>query len=275
MSFSVATNLSSLNSQSQLDRTSMGLEKAIARLTSGLRINTAADDAAGMAIANRHKLDYSALQVGIRSANDGISKLQIEDGAMTNIMQLLDRGLALAAQAASDTFIGDRAILDVEFQEVLAEIDRTATAAGLETSGSALAARQIYVGNTQISTADSTTYITVTLSDSVDASGLGVAGENVLDTSGAASALTAIQGAVSELGTVQGRVGAAMTRLQFAISQAQTLSVNVAASESRIRDANMAEEASNLTKYSILTQSGLAALAQANQAPGAVLSLLG
>jgi flagellin len=275
MSFSVATNLASLNSQSQLDRTSLGLEKAIARLTSGLRINTAADDAAGMAIANRHKLDYSALQVGIRSANDGISRLQIEDGAMSNIMQLLDRGLSLAAQAASDTFIGDRAILDVEFQEVLAEIDRTAAAAGLETSGSSLSARQIYVGNTQINTSDSTTYITVTLTDSVDTSGLGVSGENVLDTSGAASALTAIQGAVSELGTVQGRVGAAMTRLQFAISQAQTLSVNVAASESRIRDANMAEEASNLTKYSILTQSGLAALAQANQAPGAVLTLLG
>jgi flagellin len=108
----------------------------------------------------------------------------------------------------------------------------------------------------------------------VDSSGLSVAGNNVLDTSAAATSVTAIQDAVSTLGTVQGQVGAAMTRLQFAISQAQTLGVNVAASESRIRDANMAEEASNLTKYSILTQSGLAALAQANQAPGAVLRLL-
>ena len=275
MSFSVATNLASLSSQSQLDRTSFGLEKAIARLTSGLRINTAADDAAGMAIANRHKLDYSALQVGIRSANDGISRLQIEDGAMSNIMQLLDRGLTLAAQSASDTFIGDRAILDVEFQEILAEIDRTAAAAGLETSGSSLSARQVFVGNTQINTASGTSYVTINLTESVDASGLGVAGESVVSASGAAAAISAIQSAVSELGTVQGQVGAAMTRLQFAISQAQTLSVNVAASESRIRDANMAEEASNLTKYSILTQSGLAALAQANQAPGAVLALLG
>jgi flagellin len=275
MSFSVATNLASLNSQSQLDRTSMGLEKAIARLTSGLRINTAADDAAGMAIANRHKLDYSALRVGMQAANDGISRLQIEDGAMSNIMQLLDRGLTLAAQAASDTFIGDRAILDVEFQEILAEIDRTAAAAGLETGGSSIASRQVFVGNTQISTAATTTYITVTLSAAVDSSGLGVSGENVQDASGADAAITAIQGAVSALGTVQGQVGAAMTRLQFAISQAQTLSVNVAAAESRLRDANMAEEASNLTKYSILTQSGLAALAQANQAPGAVLALLG
>jgi flagellin len=274
MSFSVATNLASLNSQSLLDRTSLSLEKAIARLTSGLRVNTAADDAAGMAIANRHKLDYSALQVGIRSANDGISRLQIEDGAMSNIMQLLDRGITLAAQSASDTFIGDRAILDVEFQEILAEIDRTAAAAGLETGSASLGARQVFVGNTQINTAATTTYITITLGAAVDSTGLAVAGEDVTTAATADTALTAIQAAVSALGTVQGIVGAGMTRLQFAISQAQTLSVNVAASESRIRDANMAEEASNLTKYSILTQSGLAALAQANQAPGAVLALL-
>jgi flagellin len=193
---------------------------------------------------------------------------------MSNIMQLLDRGLTLAAQAASDTFLGDRAILDVEFQEVLAEIDRTAAAAGLETSGSALTSRQIFIGNTQINTDASASYVTISLTGSVDSSGLSVAGNNVLDTSAAATSVTAIQDAVSTLGTVQGQVGAAMTRLQFAISQAQTLGVNVAASESRIRDANMAEEASNLTKYSILTQSGLAALAQANQAPGAVLRLL-
>src|ERR1043165_3833037 len=121
MSFSVVTNLASLNSQSQLNKTSASLDKAIQRLTSGLRINTAADDAAGMAIANRHKLDYSGLQTGIRSANDAISKLQIEDGAMTNIASLLDRALTLSAQAASDTFLGDRDILQTELDAVLAE----------------------------------------------------------------------------------------------------------------------------------------------------------
>jgi hypothetical protein len=139
-----------LNAQAQLGKTGMSLDKAIGRLTSGLRINTAADDAAGMAIANRHKLDYSGLQTGIRSANDAISKLQIEDGAMNNISLLLDRAVTLGAQAASSTFLGSRTTLDTEFQSVLSEITRQATAAGLETGSVNLNARSIFVGNTQI-----------------------------------------------------------------------------------------------------------------------------
>ena len=104
MSFSVITNLSSMNAQSQLEKTSMGLQQTLGRLTSGLRINSSADDAAGLAVANRHRLDRTALDVGVRSANDAISKLQIEDGAMNNIAALIDRALTLAAQASSDTF---------------------------------------------------------------------------------------------------------------------------------------------------------------------------
>ena len=112
MSFSVVTNLPSLNAQSQLVNTNQGLQRTLARLSSGLRINSAADDAAGLAIANRHRLDNTGLKVGIRSANDAISKLQIEDGALNNISSLLDRALTLAAQSASDTFTGSRTTLD-------------------------------------------------------------------------------------------------------------------------------------------------------------------
>src|SRR5215470_14958341 len=133
MSFSVVTNISALNGQVQLDKTDMGLQTTLARLTSGLRINSAADDAAGLAIANRFRMDNAGLQVGIRAANDAISRLQIEDGAMSNISSLMDRALTLAAQAASSTFLGSRATMDEEFQSVLAEINRTAEAAGLET----------------------------------------------------------------------------------------------------------------------------------------------
>ena len=181
MSFSVVTNLASLNAQAQLGKTGMSLDKAIGRLTSGLRINTAADDAAGMAIANRHKLDYSGLQTGIRSANDAISKLQIEDGAMSNIASLLDRALTLSAQAASDTFLGDRDILQTELDAVVAEIDRTAKAAGVDASGAAIADQKVFVGNTQILDDDDTvTYVTIdALAAGVDASGLAVAGLDI------------------------------------------------------------------------------------------------
>ena len=274
MSFSVVTNLSSIQAQSTLDSTQMGLQRTLARLTSGLRINSAADDAAGLAVANRHKLDNTGLSIGIRSANDAISKLQIEDGAINNIASLLDRALTLASQSASDTFTGSRATLDSEFQSVLSEITRNAQAAGIETGNTNLNARSVFVGNTQTSTSASVTYVSFALTTAVDAQGLGVSTQNITSQANANTSITNIQTAIGTLGTVQGRVGAAMNRLTFAVSQAQTMSVSVRASESRIRDANIAEEAASLTKFNILTQSGLAALAQANQSSQSVLQLL-
>src|SRR5205085_6527384 len=207
-------------------------------------------------------------------ANDGISRLQIEDGAMSNISSLLDRALTLSAQAASSTFLGSRTTLDDEFQSVLSEINRTAASAGLETGNTNLNARSVFVGNTQVATSNSVTYISFALTTAVDSEGLGVSTQNITSQTNAQTAITQLQTAVATLGTAQGRVGAAMNRLQFAVSQAQTMSVAVASSESRIRDANVAEEAANLTKYNILNQSGLAALAQANQSSQSVLSLL-
>ncbi len=274
MSFSVVTNLSSINAQATLDSTQMGLQRTLGRLTSGLRINSAADDAAGLAVANRHRLDNTGLSIGIRSANDAISKLQIEDGAVSNIASLLDRALTLASQAASDTFTGSRTTLDSEFQSVLSEITRNAQAAGVETGNVNLNARSVFVGNTQTSTSASVTYVSFALTSAADAQGLGISTQNITTQANAATAISSIQTAISTLGTVQGRIGAAMNRLGFAISQAQTMAVSVQASESRIRDANIAQEAASLTKYNILTQSGLAALSQANQSSQAVLQLL-
>ncbi len=274
MSFSVVTNLSSINAQTTLSMTQSSLETTLARLTSGLRINSAADDAAGLAAANRHKLDNTGLTIGIRSANDGISKLQIEDGAMSNIASLLDRALTLASQSASDTFTGSRSTLDSEFASVLTEITRTATAAGLETSNANLNARSVFVGNTQVATSVAATYVSFALTTAVDSQGLGISSQNITSQANATAAITALQTAIGTLGTVQGRAGAAMNRLSFAVSQAQSLSVSVRASESRIRDANIAEEAANLSKFNILTQSGLAALSQANSSAQSVLQLL-
>ena len=275
-SFSVNTNITSIEAQIQLGYTQMNLQKTITQLTSGLRINTAADDAAGLAVANREQLDDTGLQAGIRSANDAFSALQAEDGAMSNISTLLDRAMTLASQAASDTFQGDRNTLNAEFSSVLSEITRTATAVGIGTSGSALNSQQIFIGNTQTNTGASVSYITVNLTSAgaVDASGLSVNTASIDTQANAASAISAIQSAVAALGKTQGAVGAAMNRLQFAVSQAQTLDVSVQAAHSQIMDANIAQAAANLSKYQILQQSGIAALAQANTSPQAILRLL-
>ena len=168
MSFSVVTNISSLNSQAQLDKTSMGLQNTLARLTSGLRINSSADDAAGLAVANRFRMDNAGLQTGVRSANDAISRLQIEDGAMSSISSILDRTQTLAAQAASGTFQGSRTTQDNELQSVLTEISRQAPAAGLETGNTNLNTRSVFVGNTQIQTGASVTYVAFALTNAVD-----------------------------------------------------------------------------------------------------------
>src|SRR2546423_7432502 len=274
MSFSVVTNLASLNSQTSLTRTNDGLHKTLARLSSGLRINSSSDDAAGLAIANRDMLDNTDLTVGIQASNDAISALQIKDGAMNNISDLLNRAMTLATQAASATFSGSRTTLDNEFQSVLSEITRNASAAGLQTSSTDLNTRSVFVGNTQTNTAASVSYVSYTLTTAVDAQGLGISTQNITNQANAATAITALQTAIGTLGTVQGAVGAAMNRLQFAINEAQTMSTSVQAARSRIMDADVAQEATNLTKFNILTQSGMAALAQANQSSSAVLRLL-
>jgi flagellin len=252
----------------------MGLQQTLARLTSGLRINSSADDAAGLAIANRDLLDNTGLTVGIQAANDAISQLQIKDGASSNVAALLNRALTLATQAASSTFTGNRTTLDNEFQSVLSEITRNASSAGLQTGSADLTSRSVFVGNTQTNTSAAVSYVSFTLTTAVDAQGLGVSTQNITSQANAASAITTIQNAIDTLGTVQGAIGSAMNRLQFAINESQTMSVSIQAARSRIMDADVAAEATNLTKYNILTQSGMAALAQANQAPAAILHLL-
>jgi flagellin len=114
----------------------VGLQRTLARLSSGLRINSSGDDAAGLAVANKYRSDIAILNVGVRNANDGLSKLQIADGALNNISNLLDRAATLATQSASGSFDGDRTVLDSEFQNVLAEITREANVADLDVATS-------------------------------------------------------------------------------------------------------------------------------------------
>ena len=132
----------------------------------------------------------------------------------------------------------------------------------------------MFVGNTTINTSASVSYVSWTLTTAVDAQGLGVSTQNITSQTNAAAAITAIQSAISTLGTVQGAVGSAMNRLQFAINEAQTMSTSVQAARSRLMDADMAQEATNMTKFNILQQSGMAALAQANTSNASVLNLL-
>jgi flagellin len=263
-SFSVVTNIASVHAQANLYATSIGLRQALTRVSSGFRINSSGDDAAGLAVANGYRSKAAVLNQGIRNANDGLSTLQIKDGALDNISKLLDRMATLATQSASSAFSGDRSTLNNEFQDLISEITREATVAGMDGAGGGFS---VFVSNDG---ANGKVGGTV---GAADAAALSLTGDIATD-GAAATALTVVTAAISRLGTVQGQVGQIQNRLTYAISLAQSQVVNTLAAESRIRDANIAEESANLTRYSILNQSGLAALAQANQATSAVLSLL-
>jgi len=266
-SFSVVSNISAANAQANLSSTNIGLQKAISRLSSGFRINQAGDDAAGLALANSYRNTQAVLNQGVRNANDGLSALQIKDGALSNISTLLDRLSTLATQSASAASNVDRTQLDNEFQDVLGEIDREAKVAGLDSSSPF----SVFVSNDG---ADG--FVTGTIG-AADTTTLGLTGAsfNITSATNAAGVISTIASAVTSLGSAAGAIGTLQNRLTFAIGLAQSQVVSNKAAESRIRDANVAEESANLTRYSILTQSGISALAQANQQSSAVLKLLG
>src|SRR5512143_225727 len=165
MSISVQTNVSSLVAQENLRVTSEFQSKTISRLTSGYRINSSGDDAAGLAVANQFRSDVAELQQGVRNANDGLSQLQIADGGLNNISKILDRLKTLATQSASTTFTGDRNTLNNEYQSLLTEIDRQANNIGLVNGGRYNSSIGVYIGGgSSVSNAS----ITVDLSGTSD-----------------------------------------------------------------------------------------------------------
>ncbi|HET6976332.1 MAG TPA: flagellin [Pyrinomonadaceae bacterium] len=278
MTFSLISNLSSIDSQTRLNVTGARLNQSIQRLSSGLRINNSGDDAAGLAIANKYRSDIAVLNQGVRNANDGLSTLQVIDGGLNTISNLLDRAATLAAQSSSDTFTGDRATLQTEFSQVVAEITRQAANVGLNTDGTnAVSLTVIIGGSSDTFAADGTNNgVTIDLSSTaVDAEGLALDDADIgTDAAGAREALDAIQTAVETLGTAQGVVGAGENQLQQAIDLASSQITNFQAAESRVRDADIAAEASNMARLSVLQQAGVAALAQSNSSSQAVLALL-
>ena len=264
-SFSVVTNVASINAQANLSQTTLGLQKALNRLSSGFRINSAGDDAAGLAVANAYRSDIAIVNQGIRNGGDGLSTLQIKDSALTSIGTLLDRLATLATQAASGgTTDASRVTLQAEFSEILSEITREATVASLNAS----TGFSVFVSNNGSNGVVSGTIAAVTTTS------LTLEGHILTSQALAESAVEAVASAVTAVGTRQGTVGTIQNRLQFAIALAQTQVVSNSTAESRIRDANIAEESANLTRFNILSQSGIAALAQANQSTSSVLALL-
>jgi flagellin len=291
---SLQTNVTSLFAQQQLQTNDNNESNTIEQLTSGYRINSAGDDAAGLAVANELQANITELQQGVINAANGNSILQIMDGGLNDISNLLDRLQTLATESASGTFEGDRTTLNNEYQSVLTEITREAGNIGLASGGTTsdtgtIGSSQynttplaIFIGGGDTGTATDD-QVTVDLTSGgaggvtvtgVDAAGLGLTGSDVTSAADAATALGLVQTAISDLGSVQGAVGAGENLLNYASSLANSQITNLTGSEASIKDANIAADASNLAQEQTLQQSSIAALAQANSMPEAVLKLL-
>jgi flagellin len=280
--FSVLNNVAALYAQTQLSITNTNLSQSINRLSSGKRINSGADDAAGLMIADTLRGNIRALDQAVRNANDCISVGQIADGALGEISNLLTRSITLAEEAATETVDSTgRAALNSEFTQIEAEIARIAQqtnfgGVGLFTTVGLNGSLSVFVGDIFSSSSIAVTINTITSSgDTV--SNLGGQNLTTIDLStqdGAQAALGVIRDSLIAVAGDRGTIGAGMNRLQSAVSVMQSQSLNTQSAESTIRDANMAKEVSALTKYQILTQTGMAALSQANAQSQSILSLM-
>jgi len=266
MSLTINTNLASLNAQRNTSASQSSLATSMQRLSSGLRVNSARDDAAGLAIGERMSSQVRGMNVAIRNANDGISLAQTADGALSTVSDALQRMRELAVQAANGSNgAGDLINLDAEYQQLKGEVARIGAQTkfnGIAILGAGAGAKDFQVGANANETLTVTTVAVAA-----------VVGD-LTSNANATTALGTLDTALDVVNKDRATYGAAMNRFSFAVSNLQVASENQSAARSRIMDADFASETANLSRANILQQAGNAMVAQANQQPQQVMTLL-
>ena len=277
MGLRVNTNISSLVAQRSLAGTKNALNKNLERLASGSRINTAGDDAAGLAISEHLRAQVRGLKQAKRNAQDGVSLVQVSEGGLNEVTNILIRLRELAIQSASDT-VGDRerSFTDREFQALKSEIDRISLSTnfnGTPLLNGRAGIFEIQVGTGNNPLTDRIVYDGQNADVTLEA--LRMVGESCATKQGAQLSLAVIDDAIGQVSKVRSDLGAIQNRLQSTINNIAVNEENMTAANSRIRDADLAEEVSEMTKNNILMQAGISVLGQANQSAQSVLKLLG
>jgi len=266
-------NIPAMDTNRNLGINNNNVNKSLEKLSSGLRINRAGDDAAGLAISEKMRGQIRGLDMATKNAQDGISLIQTAEGSMQTLENILQRMRELAVQAASDTNTSaDRSQIKYEIDALVDEIDRIASTSEFNTMpllDGTFSGKYFHIG------ANTNQNISVTIS-ALNTSGIGVysIASNYLEQSTANIAISIIQTAIDSVSTARAKLGAIQNRLEHSIENLEVSSVNISAAESRIRDVSMSKEMMAFTKNNILVQSATAMLAQANQLPQSVLSLL-
>lgn len=273
MALIVNNNPASISAQRNLSVSTGSLSRSVERLSSGLRITRAADDAAGLGLSETLRAHVRSINQAVRNSSDGISLTQIADGAASTIGNLLGRLRELASQSSSGT-VGstERSYIDQEFLALRSEIDRIAQVT--EFNGQALTSGSSISFTMQVGFKSGTgNTLTMNLNE-LTISALGISSVNVSSSANAQSALSNIDSAISAVATARAEYGSLQNRFEATIANLQISGENLTAAESRIRDADVAYETSQFTKNQVLVQTGIAILAQANTLPQQALALL-
>ncbi len=278
MALTVNTNLSALQAYNSLSRTSASMASSMAKLSSGLRINTAADDAAGLTISEGLKAQVNGYGIAARNAQDGINMIQTADGGLGEVHSILQRMRDLAVQGANDSNnASSRTAIKSEADELGKELDRITQGTnfnGIDLLKGGTSNFQVGAGGTANDTIG-VTLANVATSVGTLSGAAGATGFAVTTNAAAQTTITAIDTAITAISTDRANLGAAQNRLNHALNIANTSAQNLAASQSHITDTDMAAEMVNYTKTNILSQAGTAMLAQANQSGQGILKLLG
>ncbi len=276
MGLRINTNTAALNAQRNLYGTKLALDKSLEKLSSGFRINRAGDDAAGLAISESLRGQIRGLKMASRNAQDGVSMIQVAEGGLQEVSNILIRLRELGVQAASDT-VGpiERQLINVEYQQLLDEIDRIADST--EFNGTPLLSGTGAILDFQVGTRNDPNIDRLSFDASkadANSAALGVNLTTVADKASAQNSLSAIDEAIVAVSATRADFGAMQNRLQSTINNLSISLENMAAANSRIRDVDVAEETAELTKQNILMQAGTSVLAQANQTSKNALQLL-
>ena len=279
MTISVNTNLAALNAYQNLSKTQDAMNQSMERLSSGYRINSAADDAAGLAISTGMGSQISGMNVALRNTQDGISVIQTASGALTETTAILQRMRDLAVQAANDSNDSNsRTDITTEVNQLTAELTRIAgstTFNGKQLLDGTASALSFQVGANSTSGTNAIVVNLSAASVSAVATAVSSLSANYATASGAQAAISAIDAQIQNISTAQANLGAYQNRFQHTINNLNTAIQNTTAAQSRIRDTDMAMEMTNFSKSQVLVQAGTAMLAQANASSQSILKLLG
>lgn len=280
MAISVLTNVASLNAQRNLAATQASLAASVGRLSSGMRINSAGDDAAGLGISQNLQSNIRSLAQAQRNANDGVSLTQVAEGSMNDMQGIVTRMRELAVQSANGTLgSNERGYIQTEFTQLSKEIDRISKVTNFDgqnlLDGSAASGLNFQIGiNATANDTISLSIATLTTSTLGSTGGGKITAASLSTVTNAKAAIGTFDAAIQQLSKSRANLGAVQNRMTVTVSNLSVAQENLNAANSRIRDVDVANESANLTKSQILSQAGLAVLAQANQLPQAALSLL-